>query len=215
MQDSTIFTGRNQIPYWYSVYNAKRSSGIHRGVDICGLDDTTIHCPVAGTVARTTVITNRADPTWEWGWYVRVDDPAGNKHYFCHCTANSFAVTVGQTIAAGTPLARMGCSGNAAQAVPPLPHVHYEVRTTAGTWLNPCTFLPFPNAVGIYGSTYRARQVRVNTEVLRVRTGPSTEYEILQNVQNGEIYTLLEEKHGWGYSKMLGGWICLEYTATA
>ena len=100
-----LFNGRNQIPYWYSVYNCKRSSGYHRGVDVMGLDDKTIFSTVSGTVQRATVITNKAGPTWEWGYYIRIDEANGNKHYFCHCAPNSFKVRVGQKVSVGTAIA--------------------------------------------------------------------------------------------------------------
>ena len=175
-----------------------------------GRDSTAICCPVNGTVQRATIVTNKSDPTWEWGWYVRVDDTQGNKHYFCHCEPGSLQVKAGQAVVQGTVLAAMGNSGNAALASPPIAHVHYEVRTAGGAYLNPCDFLSIPNTVGLHGAK-TAKRVIITADVLRVRTGPATDFSVLQNVQRGEQYFLLETKNGWGYCKDLGGWFSLDY----
>ena len=54
--------------------------------------------------------------------------------------------------------------------------------------------------------------VKVTTAVLNVRKGPSTGYAVATQVKNGEVYTIVEEKNGWGRLKSGAGWICLDYT---
>lgn len=54
--------------------------------------------------------------------------------------------------------------------------------------------------------------VRITTDVLNVRTGPSTDYDIATRVKKGEVYTIVDSQNGWGKLKSGAGWISLEYT---
>ena len=156
-----IFRGRTQIPYNYSRYGYTRGNGKtwHGGVDLVGLDDTTILMPfykgktIRGTVTRARMVVNRQNKTWEWGWYVcvKLDDAqtpdAVNYLYFCHC--NNLLVKVGQKVTSGTALGIMGNTGNAAGGYK---HCHLEVRATAdGKGLDPTAYAGVPNIVGVYG----------------------------------------------------------------
>ena len=54
--------------------------------------------------------------------------------------------------------------------------------------------------------------VRINTLNLNVRNGAGTKYRINNVVKRGEVYTIVEEKDGWGRLKSGAGWINLSYT---
>ena len=54
--------------------------------------------------------------------------------------------------------------------------------------------------------------IRVNTDVLNVRNGAGTNYKINTQVRRYELYTIVDEKNGWGKLKSGAGWIALEYT---
>lgn len=54
--------------------------------------------------------------------------------------------------------------------------------------------------------------VIINTDVLNVRSGPGTNYSVSTKVREGDKYTIVEEKDGWGKLKSGAGWISLEYT---
>lgn len=54
--------------------------------------------------------------------------------------------------------------------------------------------------------------VRVTASVLNVRKGPGTKYAVATTVKKGEIYTIVEEKDGWGRLKSGAGWVSLKYT---
>lgn len=157
-----IFKGRTQIPYNYSRYGYTRGGGKtwHGGVDLVGLDDTTIRMPfykgktIRGTVMRARRVINRQNKTWEWGWYVcvKLDDAqtpdAVNYLYFCHC--DKLLVTAGQKVISGDALGIMGNTGN---AVGGYKHCHLEVRATAdGKGLDPTAYTGARNAVGVYGT---------------------------------------------------------------
>lgn len=145
-----LFKKRNEVKYDYSTYLSR--NGAHGGVDVAGLDDNVIYCPVDGVVqaahfVRKTLWDAR---TWEWGYYIRIDDANGNRHHFCHMKPNSFMVKVGQRVTKGTPLGLMGESGNAANTNPRWPHCHYEARDKNNKKINPCPFIGIENRRGVY-----------------------------------------------------------------
>ena len=170
-----LFDGRNRVRYNYSRYGYTRGGGKtwHGGLDIEGLDSTTIRMPwhngkeISGTVTRARIVTDKSNATWEWGYYVCVQldakqtPDAVNFLYFCHNAHN--LVQVGQKVKSGDALAIMGNTGNAAQADPPFAHCHFEVRATAtGKGLDPTAYAGIPNEVGTYGKA--AADADNNTE---------------------------------------------------
>lgn len=135
-----LFLGRNRVTSGFRL--ADRPD--HDGIDIVGDDTTDILCTIDGTVKSSTIITDKSNPTWEWGNYVRVDDAKGRRHYFCHMASRS--VKVGQKVKVGDKLGIMGNTGYSFGA-----HTHYEVRTANNkTKLDPTEFLSIPNAKGTY-----------------------------------------------------------------
>ena len=54
--------------------------------------------------------------------------------------------------------------------------------------------------------------VRIDTDVLNVRNGAGTNYKINTKVHKYELYTIVDEKNGWGKLKSGAGWISLQYT---
>ena len=57
-------------------------------------------------------------------------------------------------------------------------------------------------------STYR---VKVITEALNIRSGPSTQYKINGCIRDYGVYTIVETQGNWGRLKSNAGWICLDY----
>lgn len=53
--------------------------------------------------------------------------------------------------------------------------------------------------------------VKVTVELLNYRSGPSTSYKVNGMIKKGEVYTIVDEKDGWGKLKSGAGWICLDY----
>lgn len=165
MTQTGIAKGRTRVRYGYSRFGWTRGGGKvwHGGSDEELLDDKTFYMPyykgksISGTVTRARIVTDRSNPTWEWGYYVCVQLDANqtpdavNFLYFCH--ASKLLVQQGQQVRSGDALGIMGNSGNAALADPPFEHVHFEVRATAtGTGLDPTAYTGHANAVGTYGS---------------------------------------------------------------
>lgn len=162
VKQTGIFKGRAEVLYNYGRFGWTRNYGKtwHGGIDIVGLDSDKIRMPyyngkkTTGTVTRARIVTNRADKTWEWGWYVCVQLDAGqtpdtvNFLYFCHCA--KLLVSVGQKVSSGDALGIMGNTGNAAGGYI---HCHFEARATAtGTGVDPTAYAGIDNAVGVYGT---------------------------------------------------------------
>lgn len=55
-------------------------------------------------------------------------------------------------------------------------------------------------------------QVTITATALNVRSGPGTNYKINTVVHEGEVYTIVAEKNGWGQLLSGAGWISLKYT---
>lgn len=55
-------------------------------------------------------------------------------------------------------------------------------------------------------------RVKVTVSALNVRKGPGTNYGIATVIRDQGVYTIVEEKSGWGKLLSGAGWISLEYT---
>ena len=55
--------------------------------------------------------------------------------------------------------------------------------------------------------------VKVSISNLNIRKGPGTNYERTGKFTGVGVFTIVEEKDGWGRLKSGAGWICLSYTA--
>ena len=61
-------------------------------------------------------------------------------------------------------------------------------------------------------TTFKAYKVKVTADALNVRKGAGTNYAKTGCITNGGVYTIVDEKDGWGKLKSGLGWICLDYT---
>ena len=55
-------------------------------------------------------------------------------------------------------------------------------------------------------------QVKVSIPDLNIQKGPGTTYAKTGNYTGPGVFTISEEKNGWGRLKSGAGWICLPYT---
>ena len=58
---------------------------------------------------------------------------------------------------------------------------------------------------------FKAYTARVTANVLNVRSGPGTGYKIVTTIKKNEVYTIVEEKNGFGRLKSGSEWISLKY----
>lgn len=134
----SCFKGRFRLtsPRGWRVLNG--ANDYHGGIDLVGLDDTTVYSICDGTV-RTAYQANGA------GNYVVVTMSDGRRVFYMHLA--SFAVTNGQSIKKGQAVGVMGNTGNSFGA-----HTHLELRIpgTSGESLDICEYIGIPNTTGIY-----------------------------------------------------------------
>lgn len=112
----------------------------HGGLDLVA-SDRAVMAAVGGTVAVSQIVTDRTNPTWQWGNYVAVLGDDGCVIYYCHLAERH--VTVGQRVAAGDVIGIMGTTGYSTGV-----HLHFEVRDKANTQQNAADYLGIANAVG-------------------------------------------------------------------
>ena len=115
--------------------NGKLTSGIgerwgrmHKGLDFAVPVGTNVQSVTNGTVIYTGM-----DPDG-YGNYVKVEDYAGNVHYYAHLS--QIKTAKGETVEAGQLI---GLSGNTGRSTGP--HVHYQVLSNSGAILNGQDFL--------------------------------------------------------------------------
>ena len=60
--------------------------------------------------------------------------------------------------------------------------------------------------------TFKPYLVIITTKSLNVRGGAGTNYSINATVAKGQVFTIIDEKAGWGKLKSGAGWINLSYT---
>lgn len=68
---------------------------------------------------------------------------------------------------------------------------------------------PTPQPSQPTGTSYK---IKVTADVLNVRAGAGTSYNVNTTVKKNQVYTITEEKNGWGRLKSGAGWIYLKYT---
>lgn len=64
-------------------------------------------------------------------------------------------------------------------------------------------------------SSFKTYTAAVTANVLNVRSGPGTNYKVVMTIGKGQVYTIVEEKNGWGllksFQKDKNGWVSLNY----
>lgn len=60
--------------------------------------------------------------------------------------------------------------------------------------------------------SFKSYKVKITASVLNVRNGAGTSYKINTTVKKNDVYTIVDEKSGWGKLKSGAGWIKLSYT---
>lgn len=66
------------------------------------------------------------------------------------------------------------------------------------------------NQFNVKGEAKKTFKVKVNSDVLRIRTGAGTNYAWTGKYTGKGIFTITEEKNGWGKLKSGSGWICID-----
>jgi murein DD-endopeptidase MepM/ murein hydrolase activator NlpD len=99
-----------------ATFGAGRSGHVHEGQDVVAAEGVPVVAPLAGTIIARSYQASGA------GFYLTLDTPDGRSFFFAHCAKDTFAVTLGQAVAAGQQLCRVGHTGDASG-----PHLHFEI----------------------------------------------------------------------------------------
>ena len=67
------------------------------------------------------------------------------------------------------------------------------------------------NVVYAPAAKFASYRVKITATNLNVRAGAGTSYKVNTTVRKGEVYTIVDEKDGWGKLKSGAGWISLKY----
>lgn len=132
-----IYKSAYKITSPFGTRNLNGDTRFHKGVDFVGTDKTII-APIDGVVQRSTIITDKNNPTWEWGNYIRLDTEDKHLLYFCHLSKRT--VKVGQKVKKGDVI---GIEGNTGYSFGS--HCHFEVRTLNNVSIDPIAYLNFIN----------------------------------------------------------------------
>ncbi len=97
-------------------FGTGRQGHEHQGQDVLAAEGVPVVAPLAGTVIARDYQASAA------GFYLTMDAADGRSFFFAHCQKDTFAVTVGQAVAAGQQLCRVGQTGDASG-----PHLHFEI----------------------------------------------------------------------------------------
>jgi murein DD-endopeptidase MepM/ murein hydrolase activator NlpD len=97
-------------------FGVGRPGHTHQGQDVLAAEGTPVLAPLAGTIVARDYQASAA------GFYLTLDAVDGRSFFFAHCQQDTFAVAIGQAVAAGQQLCRVGHTGDASG-----PHLHFEI----------------------------------------------------------------------------------------
>lgn len=118
---SKLYEGNYRITSPFGPRNLNGDTRPHKGIDCVGIETKNVIAPTNGKIVSSQIITDKNNPTWEWGNYVKMDDLNGFYLFFCHLANRS--VKAGQTVAKGQLI---GVEGNTGYSFGS--HCHFEVR---------------------------------------------------------------------------------------
>ncbi|MGE4096171.1 MAG: M23 family metallopeptidase [Candidatus Binatia bacterium] len=138
-------------PNGYIITQSFQNVAGHTGVDLATRNNTPGGIIRAIGAGRVVYRQEKLDPKG-WGYMVRIEHrlPSGQLIYsqYAHLSADSFQVTCGDSVAAGTPIGTVGSTGHSTN-----PHLHFEVKVID---TNGCGYLPSSNCSGDNFANYRS-----------------------------------------------------------
>ena len=124
--DFIVTTGRISSDYGWRTHPITGRRNFHTGIDISNKEGTSILAYANGTVTKTAW-------TDSYGNYIVIDHGGGLETYYIHLSA--FDVSVGDNVAGGQLIGRMGKTGSATGS-----HLMFEVHVN-GTPVNPWDYI--------------------------------------------------------------------------
>ena len=149
--------------YAYRTHPITGVYKFHPGIDLVGIDTTNgdgekIVAVHDGTVARSRIVTDKSNATWEWGNYIAITGTDGVTIYYCHLQHR--LVQAGTKVKAGDVIGIEGATGQATGV-----HLHFECRRGT-TPIDPAEYLGIANAAGTYEGTKVAIEKLAKAKVI-------------------------------------------------
>ncbi len=141
---SPFLGGEFRITSIYGIRNLNGTTSFHAGIDCVGISSKRISAVSPGRVVVSQIVTDKNDPTWEWGNYVAVLGDDGKIVYYCHMSERT--AKVNDRVETGDEIGIEGNTGYSFGA-----HLHLEVREK-NTPINAAEYIGVANSVGTYTS---------------------------------------------------------------
>ena len=87
----------------------------------------------------------------------------------------------------------------------------YHVVAVSGGGSTVCGWVDANDLKEIAKETFKSYTAKVLANTLNVRSGPANTYKVNTVIRKNEVYTIVEEKNGWGRLKSGAGWVSLKF----
>lgn len=224
-----LASGKQQITLYYGEQTLNGMPYFHTGIDIVkernALD--AIVAAEKGKVIKIVSNVRGRDISKGYGNYVELQHGNNVVTKYCHLRYGSIKVKMGQIVNKGQEIGYMGDTGYTFGA-----HLHFQVIQSGNT-INPLPYLNDQKVLVPYNeSKYTKGNYIVTTDVLNVRKGPGSSYDIVRYPEltvnareqmkelvnypaNGYVkgmeFTALEiqELEGESWARTPSGWVCI------
>ena len=224
-----LASGKQQITFYYGQQILNGEPYFHTGIDMVkernGLD--TIVAGEKGKVKKIVSNVKGRDLSKGYGNYVELQHGENTVTKYCHLKYGSIKVKEGQIVNKGQEIGYMGDTGYTFGA-----HLHFQIIQNGKT-IDPFPYINDDKQIVPYNeSNYTKGNYIVTADVLNVRKGPSTSYDIVRYPEltanakkqmkelvnypaNGYVkgmeFTALEIQslEGESWAKIPSGWVCI------
>ena len=177
-----------------SFWGASRGGGSrsHEGIDIFAPRDHPIVAVIDGRISSVRDRGLGGKQIWQ------TDSKNGQSIYYAHL--NGWNVEQGDRISRGDTIGYVGNTGNA-RTTPP--HLHFGIYRSGGA-IDPLSFV-YQHAVPELVSDELVQEfAQANGNAANLRTGPSIQFEIIQDVKTEEV-KILGRSNDWYHVRTLDG----------
>ncbi len=131
---SKLYQGEYKITSPFGPRNLNGDTRFHKGIDAVGIGNKNLLAVCDGMVESSQIITNKNNPTWEWGNYIKLDDGFGYHIFYCHLSQRLVSV-IGTKVKKGDVIGTEGQTGYSFGS-----HCHFEVRDSNGVSIDPMIY---------------------------------------------------------------------------
>jgi murein DD-endopeptidase MepM/ murein hydrolase activator NlpD len=128
---SNLYESEYKITSPFGPRNLNGDTRTHKGIDTVGITNKYLVAVCDAVLKSSQIITNKNNPTWEWGNYIKLDDGFGYSLFYCHLLQR-LVNAIGSKIKKGQ---RIGVEGQTGYSFGS--HCHFEVRDSKGVSIDP------------------------------------------------------------------------------